>query len=113
MITHKLTAPAMKQQLLDSQWLEREVGSVEKKRTQYYVYVLEANLVLSGGMTVPLIVEFLDYTKGDTEHEKQDCEQRAFYLYTESLRITLFLGPTHRIPASAPFEDGKPPMRQR
>jgi hypothetical protein len=63
----------VRKQLLDSQWLEREVGIGEKKRTQYYVYVLEANLVLSGGMTIPLMSEFLDYNKGDTDREKQDC----------------------------------------
>ena len=80
------TQKLVRKQLLDSQWLEREVGSGEKKRTQYYVYVLEANLVLSGGMTVPLMSEFLDYNKGDTDREKQDCERRAFYRLSERLK---------------------------
>ena len=80
------TQKLVRKQPLDSQWLEREVGSGEKKRAQYFVYVLEANLVLSTGMTVPLMSEFLDYTKGDTERDKQDCEQRAFYRLAERLK---------------------------
>ena len=30
-------------------------------------------------MTIPLMSEFLYYKQGDTDREKQDCEQRAFY----------------------------------
>lgn len=80
------TQKLVRRQLLSEQWLQREVGAGEKKKTQYYVYVLEANLVLAGGMTIPLMSEFLDYTKGDSEREKQDCEQRAFYRLAERLK---------------------------
>jgi hypothetical protein len=80
------TQKLVRKQLLDEQWLEREVGSDEKKRKQYYVYVLEANLVLSNGLTLPFMSEFLDYAKGDSEREKQDCEQRAFYRLAERLK---------------------------
>lgn len=67
-------------------WLERKVGAEGKKRTQYYVYALEANLVLSNGVSIPLMSEFLDYYKGDSEREKQDCEQRAFFRLAERLK---------------------------
>jgi len=70
----------------DDPWLQRQVGAEGKKQTQYYVYVLEANLVLSNGVSIPLMSEFLDYDKGDSEREKQDCEQRAFFRLTERLR---------------------------
>lgn len=80
------TQKLVRRQLLSEQWLQREVGSEESKKTQYYVYVLEANLVLAEGITIPLMSEFLDFTKGDTEQEKQDCEQRAFYRLTERLK---------------------------
>ena len=80
------TQKLVRKQPLDKQWLEREVGEGDKKRMQYFVYVLEANLVLSSGMTIPLMSEFLDYAKGDTERDKQDCEQRAFYRLAERLK---------------------------
>jgi hypothetical protein len=48
--------------------------------------VLEANLVLPDGIALPLMSEFLDYTKGDSEREKQDCEQRAFYRLAKRLK---------------------------
>jgi len=65
------------------QCLERHVhfkgeeGNIET-RPQYYVYVMEANLAFANGMTIPLLSEFLDYTKGDQERNKQDCELKAF-----------------------------------
>lgn len=65
------------------QWLERQVQCVEEDgsvgtRPQYYVYVLEASLAFANGMTIPLMSEFLDYTEGDQERNKQDCELKAF-----------------------------------
>ena len=72
--------------LPDDPWLQRQVGAEESKRTQYYVYVLEANLVLSNGVSIPLMSEFLDYGKGDSERGKQDCELRAFYRLTQRLK---------------------------
>ncbi len=50
-----------------------------EERYQYHVYVLEANLCFHNGMVIPLMSEFLDYEKGDTEHAKQDCELNAFH----------------------------------
>lgn len=80
------TQKMVRKELLSDEWLERTVGSKERKRKQYYVYVLEANLVLSNGMTIPLMSEFLDYTKGDAKRNKQDCEQRAFSRLAERLK---------------------------
>ncbi len=51
----------------------------EQARYQYHVYVLEANLCFHNGMVIPLMSEFLDYQQGDIEHNKQDCELRAFH----------------------------------
>jgi len=72
--------------LLDDSWLERSVGKEDAKETQYYVYVLEASLAFRNGMVIPLFSEFLDYTAGDTEQSKQDCELKAFYRLAERLK---------------------------
>ena len=65
---------------------EREVKDGDDTRTQYYVYVLEANLVFSNGMSIPLMSEFSNYAGGDTETEKQDCEQKAFKRLAKRLK---------------------------
>ena len=70
----------------DTPWLQRQVGAEDNKWRQYYVYVLEANLVLSNGISIPLMSEFLDYFQGDSEREKQDCEQRAFFRLAKRLK---------------------------
>ena len=58
----------------------------EKQVEQYYVYVLEANLALRNGMSIPLITEFFDFTEGDTSRDKQDCETRAFRRLAKRLK---------------------------
>lgn len=65
------------------QCLERQVQCKEEDGTvttkpQYYVYVMEASLAFPNGVTIPLMSEFLDYTEGDQEKNKQDCELKAF-----------------------------------
>ena len=55
-------------------------------RVQYYVYVLEANLVFPNGMSIPLMSEFSNYAEGDTETKKQDCEQKAFKRLAKRLK---------------------------
>jgi hypothetical protein len=65
--------------LWDDNLLERTHGKGEASHTEYYVYVLEASLAFHSGMVIPLLSEFLEYGKGDTSNNKQDCEQRAFY----------------------------------
>ncbi|MBW1997650.1 MAG: transposase family protein [Deltaproteobacteria bacterium] len=72
------TQKCVRDVLWSEQCLEREVGKGDDTHMQYYVYVLEASLAFAGGMTIPLMSEFLSYTEGDTERKKQDCERKAF-----------------------------------
>lgn len=72
------TQKVARYQCFDERWLERNVGKDEDQKKQHYVYVLEANMVFHNGMVLPLMSEFLDYNKGDTSNDKQDCETRAF-----------------------------------
>jgi hypothetical protein len=65
--------------LWDDNLLERTHGKGENTHTEYYVYVLEASLAFHNGRIIPLLSEFLEYCKGDTGNNKQDCEQRAFH----------------------------------
>ena len=73
--------------LWDEECLERKVRTKKKteddseepeEKKQYYVYVLEANLAFQNGMVIPLLSEILSYTEGDSDRNKQDCEQKAF-----------------------------------
>jgi hypothetical protein len=64
--------------LWDENLLERQVGAEDARHAQYFVYVLEASLAFHNGLVIPLLSEFLEYAKGDTEADKQDCELRAF-----------------------------------
>ncbi len=64
--------------LWTEQCLERDLQRKQKdgslaSETQYYVYVLEANLAFANGMTIPLLSEFLTYEQYDQERDKQDC----------------------------------------
>jgi len=56
----------------------RTVGKGENKRPQYFVNILEATLSFHNGMVIPLMSEFLEYTKGDISEKKEDCETKAF-----------------------------------
>jgi len=69
--------------LFDEQALQRIVG---EEKIQYYVYILEASLSFHNGMVIPLLSEFLEYKKGDSERDKQDCELRAFQRLIERLK---------------------------
>jgi len=82
------TQKLVRKDLLSPEWLERRVGKGKDKdgEIQYYVSVLEANLVFCNGMVIPLMSEFLDYGKGDTSNDKQDCETRAFYRLADRLK---------------------------
>lgn len=78
--------------------LQRTVGSGETQKIQYYVYVLQASLAFSNGMSIPLMSEFLSYPQDGCATTKQDCELKAFHRLAErikkvfpSLRIILFL----------------------
>jgi len=63
---------------------ERKTKNGQDK--QYYVYVLEASLGFQNGMSIPLMSEFLNYSEGDTETEKQDCEINAFKRLSRRLK---------------------------
>jgi len=65
----------------DEHYLRRKVG---EDKYQYYVYVLEAVLIFSNGMVLPLMSEFLENSPElqaleDDKDWKQDCELKAFY----------------------------------
>jgi len=65
---------------------EREVKDGKDTKMQYFVNVLEANLVFPNGMSIPLMSEFSNYEEGDTETKKQDCEQKAFKRLAKRLK---------------------------
>jgi hypothetical protein len=83
------TQKHVRQDQVSPEWLERRINKgKDSERTQYYVYVLEASLAFANGLTLPLMTEFLSYTKGDISNEKQDCETRAFYRLAQRLKRT-------------------------
>lgn len=66
----------------DERFLRRKVG--KEGELQYYAYVLEACLVFSNGMVLPLMSEFLENSEEleqakTDEQWKQDCEIKAFH----------------------------------
>ncbi len=86
----------------DEIWSEecsgRTVGKGDKAKPQYFVYILESTLSFHNGMVIPLMSEFLEYTKGDTAEKKEDCEIKAFKRFAirlkkefKRLRVTLLL----------------------
>ena len=87
----------------DERYPHRRVQSKDGERHQYYAYVLEAVLVFSNGMVLPLMSEFLENSTElekieSDEKWKQDCELKAFYRLAArlkqefpKLRITLLL----------------------
>jgi hypothetical protein len=80
-------------ELWDVSFQQRTVKKGDSHVLQYYVYVVEANLVFHNGMSIPLLSEFLDYQEGDTDLQKQDCERLTERLkkYFPKLRILLLL----------------------
>ena len=73
--------------LWDEECLQRTFNKGESnERTQYYVYVLQANLAFAGGMSIPLMSEFLSYTEDGTGNSKQDCETKAFHRLSARLK---------------------------
>jgi len=72
--------------LWDENPLQRTLGQAEQQHTQYFVYVLEASLSFQNGLVIPLLSEFLEYAKGDTDANKQACEQRAFARLSERIK---------------------------
>jgi len=65
--------------------LIRHVG--KDKQEQYYVYVLEAVVILDNGITLPLMSEFLNNEEyREVSSNKQDCERKAFYRLAERIK---------------------------
>jgi len=66
--------------LQDPRWCERMVGTEENRHKQQYVYVIEANITLKNGLSIPLMTEFL-YRENNQLMQpegKQDNEITAF-----------------------------------
>jgi hypothetical protein len=80
------TQKCVRDNLWSEHCLERDVGKGEDTRMQYYVYVVEASLAFAGGMTIPLMSEFLSYPQGDGGSTKQDCETKGFKRLAERLK---------------------------
>jgi hypothetical protein len=80
------TQKFVRKDLWNENLLQRTIKKGDDTELQYYVYVIEANLVFHNGMTIPLLSEFLNYKEGDTDNNKQDCETRGFKRLTERLK---------------------------
>jgi len=72
----------------DERWPERKVGKGETQHQQQYVYVLEANITLQNGLTIPLMSEYLyrEHNKLEEDETKQDCEVTAAERLLERLK---------------------------
>jgi len=75
------------QNCLDKRYLYRK----QNDERRYYAYVLEAVLVFSNGMVLPLLSEFLENDVElaaieDAEQWKQDCELKAFHRLAKRLK---------------------------
>jgi hypothetical protein len=81
------TQKVVRRDQVSPEWLQRRINAgTDNERTQYYVYVLEAQLAFANGLTLPLMSEFLNYAEGDTDNDKQDCESRAFHRLARRLK---------------------------
>ena len=88
----------VRDELWDEECLERKVPSKKEAAQapgqkpapapakQYYVNVLESCLAFQNGMVIPLLSEVLSFNQGDSERDKQDCEQRAFQRLAQRLK---------------------------
>jgi len=65
--------------LQDGQWCERKVGKSKAEDVQQYIYVLEANITLKNGLTIPLMTEYLyrEHNELLQPTGKQDSETTA------------------------------------
>jgi hypothetical protein len=67
-------------ELHDMNWCQRKVGDPDNPKIQQYVYVLEANITLKNGLSIPLMTEYL-YRENNQMlplDSKQDSETTAF-----------------------------------
>lgn len=72
----------------DESWCERKVGNADSDDKQQYLYILEANITLSSGLTLPLMTEYLYRSHHTLEQDqnKQDSETTAFERLVERLK---------------------------
>jgi len=70
---------------ISDEYLQRTHKNGDTTQTQYYVYILEANVALGGAIALPLMTEFLSYPAGDVGG-KQDCELNAFKRMAKRLK---------------------------
>lgn len=74
----------------DPRYLRRKIKGKDGEY-QYYAYVLEAVLVFTNGMVLPLMSEFLENSEElehveDEEVWKQDCERKAFHRLAQRIK---------------------------
>lgn len=78
--------------VMDQCWDERYLRRKnEEGEYHYYAYVVEAVLIFSNGMVLPLLSEFLENTPEleaveSAEKWKQDCELKGFYRLSRRLK---------------------------
>jgi len=74
--------------LEDARWCERKVGNPEEDNKQQYIYVIEANITLRNGLSIPLMTEYLYRENNALEQTegKQDSETTAFERMAERLK---------------------------
>jgi hypothetical protein len=79
------TQKFMRKEKWAEECLGRHVG--KDKQEQYYVYVLEAAVILDNGITLPLMSEFLNNEEyKDVISNKQDSERKAFYRFAKKIK---------------------------
>ena len=79
------TQKLARDECISDEYLQRTHKNGDKTQTQYYVYILEATVVLGGAMALPLMSGFLSYRAGDVGG-KQDCELNAFKRLAKRLK---------------------------
>jgi hypothetical protein len=84
--TQKLTRDFLWAECLKRELRHKQKDGTTTVRPQYYVYVLEANLVFPNGVTIPLMTEFLSSTEVDPASSKQDCETKAFHRLAKKIK---------------------------
>lgn len=79
------TQKFMRTEKWSEECLERHIG--KDKQEQYYVYVLEAVVIMDQGITLPLMSEFLsNESYREVSSQKQDCERKAFYRFAQRIK---------------------------
>ena len=70
-------------------WLIRTIKTTTGETKQQYLLVVEVNVTLHNGLSIPLLSEFLmlpDTVKGDLNEVKQDSELKGFKRISENLK---------------------------